>query len=165
MRVKPTTVILMALSLFAFAPPASAARQYAWMHGWDASGRPFDLRSLRGQIVALTFASKDTRDEATEVNDELTKLVVPGRVALVSVIDLANVPQYAYGTARKRIRELEQPGVVRVVDERGELSRAYQVEPRKQVDIFVIGRDGEILGHFVGSTGADEAIKLLQHMQ
>jgi hypothetical protein len=164
--VKPIRIAVLAVSALlgvqAGRAVAQPPRQYAWLHGWDSQGRPFDLRTLRGQVIALTFASKQTRDEAIDVNDELTRLVAPGRVALVSVVDLRDVPTYAYGTARKHIRDADQPGVVHVVDERGDLGRSFQVDPRRTVDIFVLGRDGEILGHFVGSAGVDEAMRLIQ---
>ena len=161
-----TLVLIAGLSVApAFVAPAHAAPQYAWLHGWDAHGRPFDLRTLRGQLVILTFASKNTRDEATDVNDTLLAHVQPGRIALVSVVDLENVPPYGYVEARKRIRQMDQPGVFHVVDERGDLPRAYQVDPLKQVDVFVLGRDGEILGHFVGSQGAEQALKFLDQLK
>ncbi len=157
-------LLLTALVLGA-AGGAFAARQYAWLRGWDSHGRPFDLASLRGQIVLLTFAAKNTRDEATDINDQLAEKAKPGEISVVSVVDLENVPDYGHGVARKKIRESDQPGLHHLVDDNGALRRSFHVDPRKQVDIFVVGRDGAVLGHFVGESGVQEALKLVDSLQ
>jgi cytochrome oxidase Cu insertion factor (SCO1/SenC/PrrC family) len=163
-RTRLVPLIVLALAATASAPINGAPR-FAWLHGWDAEGRSFDLRSLRGQVVLLTFASRQTRDEATEVNDDLKELVTPGNVSLVSVVDLEDVPTTGLGTARKRIAELRRPGVYHLLDEKGELSRAFNVDAQHQVDIFVIGRSGEILGHFKGEPGVTPAKRLVQEIR
>ena len=144
---------------------ALAARQYAWLRGFDSRGQPFNLQQLRGQVVLLTFASKNTRDEATDVNEQLVEKASPGQVSVVSVVDLENVPAYGHGVARKKISEADQPGLHHIVDDSGALRRSFRVDPRKQVDIFVIGRDGAVLGHFVGESGAQKALELVDSLR
>jgi hypothetical protein len=142
------------------------AEPYAWLQGWDAHGRAFDLASLRGQIVILTFGSKHTRDEASDVNAELAAHAIPGDVTVVSVIDLEDVPGLGHKTARKKIAESEQPGRIHyLVDEHGALRRAYRVDPMREVPIFVIGRDGAVLGQFSGDAGLDAALRLVERVK
>jgi hypothetical protein len=141
---------------------AAAEPQYAWLRGWDARGHSFDLSSLRGQVVALTFVSRETRDEATDINDELSQHARPGDVTVVSVVDLEDVPQIGRKSAHKKIAESELPGRLRfVVDPNGALAASFRVDARHEVPIFVIGRDGQVLGRFSGERGLDEAIRLM----
>lgn len=157
-------LLLIAIAL-ALSGAAPAARQYAWLRGVDSRGQPFDLASMRGQIVVLTFASKNTRDEATDVNEQLAKHAAPGTVSVVSVVDLENVPDYGHDIARKKIAAADQPGLHHLVDDQGALRRSFRVDPRRQVDIFVIGRDGAVLGHFVGESGVEQALKLIETLK
>src|SRR5690242_15861138 len=110
---------------------SSLARAEVWLKSYDAHGRPVELRDLRGKVVALTFASKETRDEATEVNDELADLAGDDAVVLC-VVDLENVPDFGRGTARKKIAESDRPGLQHVVDEHGALPRAFGVDARSR---------------------------------
>jgi hypothetical protein len=145
---------------------AAAERQFAWLRGWDGHGRAFDLASLRGQVVVLTFASKATRDEASDINDELIKHAVPGDVSVVSVIDLEDIPGFGYKTARKRIADADQPGLIHhLVDEHGALRRSFRVDPLHEVPIFVIGRDGAVLGQFTGEQGLPQALAMVERVK
>ncbi|HZS36372.1 MAG TPA: hypothetical protein VFF06_06080 [Polyangia bacterium] len=145
---------------------AAADRQFAWLRGWDGHGRSFDLTSLRGQVVILTFASKNTRDEASDINDELTRHAVAGDVTVVSVIDLEDIPGFGYKTARKKIADADQPGIIHhLVDERGALRRSFRVDPLHEVPIFVIGRDGAVLGQFSGEEGLPQALALVERVK
>jgi hypothetical protein len=133
-----------------------------WLRGWDGRGQEFDLSSVRGRFVALTFCSRFTKDEAAKVHDALT---ARGDVMVVSVVDFAGVPSFAYGYARRKIAEHDQAGhIVHLVDEQGGLKRAFQTDPERRVDILVIGRDGALKGRFRGEQVAD-ALRLLDQLR
>lgn len=128
---------------------SSAATAETWLKSWDAHGRAVQLSDYRGKVVALTFAGKHTRDEATEVNDELADLAGDD-AAVLCVVDLEDVPDFGKGTARKKIAESDKPGLQHVVDERGSLPRAFNVDPKQHVAILVIDKNGDLRGRFEG---------------
>src|SRR5437660_9723717 len=84
-------------------------RQLVWLNGADGHGRPFDLRSLRGQVVALTFTSRYTKDEAHKINQALASRV-DRDFAVVTVVDLVGVPSLFHGYAKRRIADEENRG-------------------------------------------------------
>ena len=154
---------------FAFASysvtSAVAQPQYAWLHGFDAHGREVTLGSLRGQVVALTFVGKDTRDEGKEVNDELEGLAEPNKMTVVSVVDLEGVPGFAHGMAMKKIAESDRAGLIHLVDDRGRLKQAFDVDPAKQVTILVLDREGVVRGRFEGEMSVVQAKKLIEQLK
>ena len=139
--------------------------QYAWLHGFDARGREITLGSLRGQVVAVTFVGKKTRDEATDINDDLAKQAEPGRMSVVSVVDLEDVPHFGRNTALNKIAESDRPGLVHLVDEAGRLKESFGVDPARQVTILVIDRDGAVRGRFQGEAGLPAALKLIEQLK
>jgi hypothetical protein len=162
-----TLLTLMVLSVALVTQVAGADRlQYVWLHGFDGHGRTFDLRSLRGQVVVLTFGSRATRDEVSEVNDELARLAEPGEVRVVSVVDMEGIPNYANGMARKKIAESDREGRLQhVVDDQGTLKRSFGVDPQRQVDIFVIDKSGALRGRFTGDRQVDEVAALVDELR
>jgi hypothetical protein len=50
--------------------------------------------------------------------------------------------------------------VLHLCDEKSQLRNAFGARPDKQVDIFIIDRDGGLRGHFVGAQLA-EALRLV----
>lgn len=153
--------ILVACSLL-FAPLAHAGGpQLVWLRGWDGHGRPFDLATVRGRVVALTFCSRWTKDEAAKVHDALATRA-GGDVMVVSVVDFAGIPGFAHGYARRKLAEHDQQGrIVHLVDEQGGLKRAFQTDPERRVDIFVIDRDGSLKGRFYGEKQVGDAVRLV----
>jgi hypothetical protein len=139
--------------------------QYAWLHGFDARGREITLGSLRGQIVAVTFVGKNTREEATDINDDLSRLAEPGRMTVVSVVDLEDVPHIGRHTALNKIAESDRPGLMHLVDNDGRLKQSFSVDPTHQVSILVLDREGAVRGRFEGEAGLPEAIKLIQKLK
>jgi hypothetical protein len=164
-------VLIVAVGLLAVLAIRSARSQapppveYAWLSALDAHGRPVSLGDYRGQVVALTFASRETRDESTDINDELTELAKPGNMTVLSVVSLESVPGIGMGMARGKIAESDRPGLLHLVDEHGALKGAFHVEPKKDVDIFVIDRDGAVRGHFVGEAGLPAAVRLIKDLK
>lgn len=152
---------LAAATATAYANPTSSPVAF---HAMDASGKPFDLERLRGRVVALTFASRQTRDEAAHVNQELAGRA-SSAVTVVSVVDLSNVPTFALGYARRRVAESDHPGrLEHVVDEHGTLARPLQAEPQRRVDMLIIDREGALRGRFVGEKQLAQALHLLDEL-
>jgi hypothetical protein len=135
--------------------------ELVWLHVRDGHGRPFDLQQLRGHVVALTFASRYTRDEAEKVNGAFKPRVTAGDVEVVSVIDFAGVPSFLHGYVKRRVAEHDRGGMHYVIDEQGRLRRAFKVEPDKRVDIFVIDRAGTLRGRFLGVKQVEDALRLI----
>jgi hypothetical protein len=152
------------LLLLALSAPA-LARQLVWLNGADGHGRPFDLRSLRGQVVALTFTSRWTKDEAHKINSALGARV-DRDFAVVTVVDLVGVPSLFHGYAKRRIADEENRGRIHhVVDESGHLKQTFGVEPDKRVDILVIDKDGTLRGHFTGERELEAAQQLINQLR
>jgi hypothetical protein len=139
--------------------------QYAWLHGFDARGRQITLGSLRGQVVAVTFVGRKTRDEATDINEDLARLAEPGRMTVISVVDLEDVPHFGHKSALQKIAESDRPGLVHLVDDDGRLKQAFSVEPARQVSILVLDRDGAVRGRFEGEAGLPAALKLIEKLK
>jgi hypothetical protein len=159
-------VIFVSFGLASYSVTSAVAQpQYAWLHGFDARGREITLGELRGQVVAITFVGKNTRKEGTEVNEELGDLVEPGKMTLLSVIDLEGVPGIAHGMAMKKIAESDKPGMLHLVDDQGRLKQAFDVDPTKQVTILVLDREGAVRGRFDGEFGAIAAKKLVEQLK
>jgi hypothetical protein len=136
------------------------------LHALDAHGHPFDIESTRGQVVALTFASRYTREEADRVNQALLGHAAQGDLIVVSVVDLMGIPGIFHGYARRKAAEHDQAGrVYHVVDENGELRRAFAADPGKRVDILVIDRAGALRGRFTGQRELDGALRLVDELR
>jgi hypothetical protein len=141
------------------------ARQLVWLNGADGHGRPFDLRSLRGQVVAVTFTSRYTKDECHRINSALAARV-DRDFAVVTVVDLQSVPSLFHGYARRRIADEENRGPIHhVVDESGRLKQSFHVDPDKRVDILIIDKEGELRGRFSGSGQLDAAQQLIHQLR
>ncbi len=137
------------------ATPASVAPLS--FHAEDVQGRPFDLAQLRGQIVVVTFGSRSTIRESRAINRRLDPLVEPGRVAVVTVVDLAEVPSLFLGYARRRVREATASSRIEyVIDDRGRLCRALAVEA---TEILVVDRAGFVRRRLRGEAAVDEALR------
>jgi hypothetical protein len=130
----------------------------------DARGRPVQLKDYRGKVVAVTFASKETRDESTEVNDELATL--SDRDALVlSVVDMESIPHFGRKTAFKKIARSDRPGLQHVVDEHGEVAHSFGVDPRSQVAILIVDKNGGLRGRFDGLRELPQAQHLMEQLK
>jgi hypothetical protein len=126
------------------------------LHGWDGRGRPFDLVELRGNVVALTFVSRFTHAEAMRVHGALAG---HGDVKVVSVVDFQGIPSFVRGYARRKIAEADGR-VLHLCDEKSQLRQVFGARPDKQVDIFIIDREGGLRGHFNGAQLGD-ALRLV----
>jgi hypothetical protein len=133
------------------------------LRGHDGLGREFALADLRGQVVALTFVSRYTRDESARINNQLSARA--REVAVVTVVDLIGIPSFAHGYARRRIAEADAAGGRHVVDDQGALRRALGAQPDKQVDIYIIDRDGTLRGRYVGERQLPEALRLVDALR
>jgi hypothetical protein len=155
--------VVAALAAAAAAPSSANETLRVWLRGFDGRGQAFDLANVRGKLVALTFCSRFTKDEAAKVHGALTQ---SGDVMVVSVVDFAGVPSFAHGYARRKIAEHDLTGrLVHLVDEQGGLKRAFQTDPERRVDIFVIDRDGALRGRFLGEKQVNDAIRLIQQLR
>jgi hypothetical protein len=158
--------MVVALLLAAATVAGASARQLVWLRGCDGRGRPFDLLQLRGQVVALTFASRYTRDEGAAINNALVARANGGDLEVVSVVDLVGVPSLFQGYAKRKIAEHDQEGRIRhLIDEQGRLRRAFQVQPDKRVDILIIDRQGALRGRYTGRQQLDEAFRLIDQLR
>jgi hypothetical protein len=113
----------------------------------DGRGHPFHFDSTRGRVVALTFGSRATQNEARLVNDELARKV--GRdFTVVSIVDFVGIPEGAREMARHKTVQSDRPGLKHLVDDDGSLSKELGARPDKGVDIFVIDRAGRLVGRY-----------------
>jgi hypothetical protein len=157
--------LLLGLTLALGLTGPAFGRQLVWLNGADGHGRPFDLRSLRGQVVAVTFTSRYTKDEAHKINQALAARV-DRDFAVVTVVDLVGVPSLFHGYAKRRIADEENRGPVHhVVDENGHLKQSFGVEPDKRVDILVIDKDGSLRGRFSGEGQLTAAQQLIDQLR
>jgi hypothetical protein len=157
-------VLLALLSLNPSVGRADASAPVA-IRGRDGLGRAFDLVDLRGRIVAVTFASRYTRKEASKVNDALSAEGAGGDVAVVSVIDLVGVPTFAHGYARRKAAEADRDGRVRHLVDDGELRERFGARPAERVDILIIGRDGSLKGRYAGERELEAALRHVQTLR
>ncbi len=161
-----TKLILVVLALAAGGVVRAQDRQVVYLRGQDGHGRAFDLQHTRGQVVALTFASRYTRDEADKVHNALLNHSADGDLVVVNVVDFMGIPGMFHGYARRKAAEHDQVGkIIHVVDEDGQLRRDFQVDPGKRVDIFVIDREGALRGRFTGAVQVDDAIRLVDQLR
>jgi hypothetical protein len=158
--------LALGLALSSLAPlRAPRADEAVVLRALDGKGRPFDLAELRGRVVALTFASRPTRDQAARVNEQLGAHSDAAALAVVSIVDLSTVPGFARGYAHRRIAEADRQGRVRhLVDDNGRLRERFEVHPERRVDILVIDRDGTLRGRYVGDTGLEAALQLIDEL-
>ena len=151
------------LTMFLLAAPAALAQGPVMaLHTTDAHGRAFDLESLRGNVVAVTFTSRYTQDEAARVNDALGK--EGGDVKVVSVVDFVGIPGFVHNYARKKMAEADGR-VQHVCDEKGELRRQFGAHSQQHVDIFVVDRDGGLRGRFEGQQQLEAALRLIDEVR
>ena len=153
------------LGLLVFLPSLTNATEQVWLKSWDGHGRPFDLRSARGKIVAITFASRDTKDEAAEVNDTLAELAANGTVQVICVVDFSSVPGIGRGMAKKQVAEHDRPGQITLVDEKGSLKKAFHVDPKSRVDILVLDAHGNLQGRYAGLGKLDAAVQKIDELR
>jgi hypothetical protein len=133
--------------------------------GADVRGQAIRLNEARGSVVAITFASRYTGDEAERVNKALS-LEVNASVRMVSVVDFSGIPELFYGMARHIIATWAPRTTARlVVDERGLWRAALGAAPDVRVDIIVLDREGELRGHFVGAGQVEEARRLIHLLE
>lgn len=131
----------------------------------DSQGHPFDLRMLRGKIVAVTFTSRYTRDEAMKVISQLEQRG-SGDVQLVTVVDLVGVPSLFHGYAKRRVAdEDKKSGVRHLVDGDGRLKKLFGAAPDREVDVFIIDRRGDLRGRFVGHKQVEDALRLIEELR
>lgn len=151
------------LTMFLLAAPAALAQGPVMaLHAADGRGRAFDLESLRGNVVAVTFVSRYTQDEAARVNDALGAR--GGDVKVVSVVDFVGIPGFVHDYARKKVAEADGR-VQHLCDEKGELRRKFGAHPDKHVDIFVVDRDGGLRGRFEGQQQLEAALRLIDEVR
>jgi hypothetical protein len=157
--------LLLGIALTTLLATPASGRQMVWLNGSDGHGNPFDLRSLRGQVVALTFTSRYTKDEGHKINEALAARV-DRDFAVVSVVDLAGVPSLFHNYAKRRIADAQDRGRIRhVVDENGRLKQSFGVDPDKRVDILVVDKDGSLKGRFSGESQLTEAQQLIDQLR
>jgi hypothetical protein len=156
------TIAAAALTIALGAATALAQGPTVSLRGCDGHGRPFDLARLRGSVVAVTFTSRYTRDEALRVNDALA---ARADVKVVTVVDFVGIPSFVRGYARRKVAEADDGRIQHVVDEAGRLRGAFGADPAKLVDIFVIDRDGGLRGHFRGARELAPALQLVDDMR
>jgi hypothetical protein len=159
--VRPTVLTLFLAAAIAAPSAARAQGPVVALAANDARGHAFDLSSLRGNIVAVTFGSRYTQDEAARVNDALGSR---SDVKVVSVVDFMGIPGFVYGYARRKVAEADGR-VQHVCDEHGALRRQFGVHPDKHVDIFIIDRDGGLRGRFEGAQQLDRALRRLDDVR
>ncbi len=127
----------------------------------DARGRAFDLATLRGNVVAVTFASRYTQDEAARIHAELASR---SDVKIVSVVDFVGIPGFVHGYAKRKVAEADGR-VQHLCDERGEIKRQFGAHPDKHVDIFVVDREGGLRGRFEGEQQLEAALRLIDEVR
>ena len=153
-------------SLLTVSTAAVAQPQVVWLRAQDGHGRMFDLERVRGQVVAITFASRYTRDEADKIHHALLNHAAYGDMVVVNVVDFVGIPGMFHGYARRKAAEHDLEGrIYHVLDEQGELRRAFQTDPGKRVDILVLDREGALRGRFVGERQLEDALRLVDQLR
>jgi hypothetical protein len=113
----------------------------------DGRGRQFHFEKTRGKVVALTFGSRNTQQEARLVNEDLRRRA--GRdFTVVSVVDFEGIPVGGRDMARRKVMESDKFGLKHLVDDDGSLAKELGARPTQAVDIFVIDRDGRLVGRY-----------------
>jgi hypothetical protein len=154
---------LLLLTMCLLATPAALAQgPVVALRAPDAHGRAFDLESLRGNVVAVTFVSRYTQDEAARINDALGAR--GGDVKVVSVVDFMGIPGFVHAYARKKVAQADGR-VQHLCDENGQLRRQFSAHPDRHVDIFIIDRDGGLRGRFEGLQQLEGALRLLDEVR
>lgn len=157
-------LLLLFLGLPTPTPAQERQRHPVVLTGQDPGGHPYHLESDRGQVVAVVTLSRYTSKEAGPVQDALGAEVQPGKVVVLSVIDLVGVPGIFQGMARKKVISGAQGSRLRFLVDNQEVWRhAFSVLPDKRVDILVLDRGGILRGHFVGLQQLGAAQRLI-HM-
>jgi hypothetical protein len=137
-------LLVVVLALLVLLPIARAEEQ-VWLRSYDGRGRRFDLRSERGRVVAIMFASRSTRDEAAEVIDALAARGLD----TVTVVDFRDIPVVGRGTARKEMIRADRPGHINLVDERGRIFHAFGADPSR-VMVLLVDDNGFLRGRYGG---------------
>jgi hypothetical protein len=160
-------VMLLGLSLAAVPVRADGQEgQLVSFQAQDGHGRAFQLERMRGQVVAITFASRYTREEADRVHQQLLGHAAGGDMVVVNVVDLMGVPGIFHGYARRKAAEHDKEGrIVHVIDEQGALRTRFQTDPRQRVDIIVVDREGQLRGHFAGASQVEDALRLVDQLR
>ena len=154
---------LLVTTALATVPVAAHAQgQLVALQAPDGRGRPFDLSSLRGSVVAVTFVSRYTQDEASRVNQALG---ARSDVKVVSVVDFTGIPGFVHNYARRKVAEADGGKVRLLCDEDGSWRQRFGAHPDKRVDIFVVDRDGGLRGHFQGAQQLESALRLLDEVR
>jgi hypothetical protein len=152
-----------ASAIFVFALTAHAAPPTVWLRATDATGRPFDLSHLRGQVVVITVASKATLGESKEIGRRLQQIVARGEVAVVTVVNLDEVPFFAMSYARRRVaEEAARSPMFILTDEHGKLCRSMALAGS---DILVIDKCGHLLHRFRGTAQLDQALRKVDELR
>lgn len=144
--VRTSSILLFAILSAVSAPAEAQTVSPIELQGVDARGNPFDLASLRGSVVAITFVSRYTQDEALRIHDALA---AHADVKVVSIVDFVGIPELVFDFVRRKVAEADGR-VQHLCDEHGELGKRFGSQPDKRVDILVVGRDGALRGRFVG---------------
>jgi hypothetical protein len=132
----------------------------------DGEGQPYDLRSLRGQVVVLTFGSPATREELARINLMLEAQVRPRDVAVVSVIDFSTIPGLFHGYARRQVADSQRTQRVKLlVDERGSVRQPLRVLSDRVVHMLVLDRQGAVRGRFRGERELSEVLRLTAELR
>jgi hypothetical protein len=177
-------VVALFLSSIGYAQPVK-------IEGPGPSWEWYQTDKLRGNVVVITVVSRYTEKESYQVSWKLGTRLRDGDFKMITVIDFIGIPRFGfiYNIARKRIlkettvanRELVDKGLspVKYICDMKEdnedadkirhagrqtLREQLAADPRHRVDIIVLGRDGEIAGHFNGIKQIDEAIKLIDEL-
>jgi hypothetical protein len=154
---------LLLLTMCLLATPAALAQgPVVALRAPDAHGRAFDLESLRGNVVAVTFVSRYTQDEAARINDALGAR--GGDVKVVSVVDFIGIPGFVHNYARRKMAEADGR-VQHLCDEHGDLRRRFGAHSDKHVDIFIVDRDGGLRGRFEGQRQLEAALRLIDEVR
>lgn len=107
------------------APPFKLADQF---------GKTWDLESLKGSVVVVVAANRDSGREMGPWVDNL-KEKYGERIQLLGLIELRGIPGFARGMARSRIRkETKEP---LMIDFSGSTGKAYSVNSEDPVVVLI----------------------------
>jgi hypothetical protein len=135
------------------------------LSGRDGRGHNFDISWLRGEVVAITFASRYTREQVSYVNEALLQHMRHGESEVITVVDLVGVPKIAYGYVRRRVAQADQLGRIRHLIDDGRIRQQLQVRPEHDVDILVVDKQGVLRGRYSGGRQLGEALQLIEKLR
>ncbi len=153
---------LLLLGSAAWAEPQAPGQ----LTGTDVNGGGVDLAQLRDQVVVINITSRYVEAEATHVNQALTPIIKPGRVVVVSVVDMMGIPDTMFEYVQKRVIDAAgKSPIIYLVDRVGRWRSALALDPTQHVGMLVLDRKGQVRGRFASDADLPAVFHLVAQLR